>query len=195
MKQSSKRLVSLFVAIILLFGAFYVYFSYIQPAYGDVKNYRSQVYAREQFINTQKGIVAQVQKTLAAYDNQSAVQSSVSLAIPPQADESGAMTQITSLSEANNLSIQSLSATTPSVNSVKSVNSQGSTGFVVKPLGVLNFQVKIAGTYANFKNFLAGLENNIRIMDVQNITVDELGKPNQDFYSFTLNVVTYYQNP
>jgi hypothetical protein len=49
------------------------------------------------------------------------------------------------------------------------------------------------GSYSNFRNFLDKVETNIRIMDIKSVTVEELGKSNQDQYLFTVTVATYFQ--
>lgn len=196
MKQSSKRLLSLIVAVVFLFGAFFIYFNLIQPAYEEVQVARGEVYAKEDFIETQKNVVEQVKLALEQYQGKEELQRAVSMAIPPGTNQSEIAHQISALATQNQLTIQSLSAATPTVQNVKEVEaSADANNFKVKPLGVLSFQLKVSGTYANFKAFLSNLENNIRVVDVKSVSVEELGKANQDFYLFSITVATYYQNP
>lgn len=197
MKQSSKRLLSLIVAVVFLFGAFFIYFNAIQPAYEEVQAARGEVYAREDFIETQKNVVEQVKLALEQYQGKEELQRAVSMAIPPGTNQSEIAHQVSALATQNQLTIQSLSAATPTVQNVKEVEAAAgaNNNFKVKPLGVLSFQLKVSGTYANFKAFLSNLENNIRVVDVKSVSVEELGKSNQDFYLFSITVATYYQNP
>lgn len=197
MKQSSKRLMSLVVAVVFLFGAFFIYFNAIQPAYEEVQAARGEVYAKEDFIETQRVVVDQVKSALEQYEGKEALQNAVSMAIPPGTNQSEIAHQISALATQNQLTIQTLTAATPTVQNVKEVEGarDESTNFKVKPLGVLSFQMKLSGTYANFKSFISNLENNIRIVDVKSASVEDSGKVTQDFYLFNITVATYYQNP
>lgn len=197
MKQSSKRLMSLVVAVVFLFGAFFIYFNAIQPAYEEVQASRGEVYAKEDFIETQRAVVDQVKAALEQYEGKEALQNAVSMAIPPGTNQSEIAHQISALATQNQLTIQTLTAATPTVQNVKEVEGarDENTNFKVKPLGVLSFQMKLSGTYANFKSFISNLENNIRIVDVKSASIEDSGKVTQDFYLFNITVATYYQNP
>jgi hypothetical protein len=65
---------------------------------------------------------------------------------------------------------------------------------LVKPVGVLSAQIRVAGPYASFKTFLASIETNIRVTDISSLVVTPIGQPNQDFYNFDLTLSTYYQS-
>lgn len=198
MKQSSKRLWSLLVAILLLFAAFFIYFNAIQPAYEKVQAARGEVYSKQDFIKTQRAVVDQVKLALEQYEEKEMLQQAVSSAIPPGANQSEVAHQLNVLAAQSQLTIQSFSAATPTVQNVKAVQAEEegeSETFKVKPVGVLSFQIKASGTYSGFKSFMQAIENNIRIIDIKNVSVEQVGKPNQDFYVFTITVATYYQNP
>lgn len=55
----------------------------------------------------------------------------------------------------------------------------------------LPFGVQVAGTYDNFKKFLAALEKNIRLIDVDQVSFSASGK--DESLEFTLKAKTYYQ--
>lgn len=195
MKQSSKRLLSMLLAVVLVFGAFFLYFTEIQPAYSDIQGIRSQIYGGQDFLNNETAVVQKLQDTLQKYENDPTVQQSVSAAIPAKEDDAAAAHELTALAVSSGLGIQSVNALTSSVETVKTsqttANSQNK--FVLRPLGVSSFQLKLVGNYASLRNFLDNVETNIRIMDIKSITVEELGKPNQDQYLFTVTVATYFQ--
>ena len=65
---------------------------------------------------------------------------------------------------------------------------------LVKPVGVVNAQVRVTGPYASFKAFLANIETNIRVTDISSLVVTPIGQANQDFYGFDLTLATYYQS-
>lgn len=197
MKQSGKRLISLIIAVAFLFAAFFVYFSLIQPAYDEVQKARAEVYGREEFIKNQKNVVEKIKAALENYENQDQIAAAVSAAIPGEADEGMVIHALSALASASNLGVQTIAPVAPSVATSKEAAGvrEGGKTFSARPLGVMSFQVKLVGSYANFKTFLNKLETNIRIMDIKSVNVEEVGRANQDLYLFTVTVVAYYQNP
>ena len=191
MKPSTKRLVSLVGALVMVFAALIIYFNLTVPEYGNANTIRADVLSRQQLVTEQKGAIDQVQKLIADYQGKGAVQDVVSLSLPLKLDQSGVLHQIQSMASLNKLSLQSLSISAPVAQNAGGVQSAA----VIRPIGNMTFQVRVIGTYGDFQNFLQNLETNIRIFDVRSISVDPLAKPNQDFYGFDLAIITYYQNP
>lgn len=191
MKPSTKRLLSLVVALVMVFAAVIIYFNLTVPEYGSADAIRADVLSRQQLVNDQKGAIDQVQKLIADYQGKGAIRDVVSLSLPLKLDQSDILHQVQSMATINKLSLQSLSISAPVS---QSAGADISTA-VIRPIGNMTFQLRVTGAYGDFKNFLANLETNIRIFDVRSISVDPLGKSNQDFYGFDLSVVTYYQNP
>jgi hypothetical protein len=80
-----------------------------------------------------------------------------------------------------------------------------STVQIIKPLGQIVLQITAAGSYENLKSFLMGLETNIRIFDVQGISITPAQTPvvfgknlntvSPDLFTYNIKVVTYYQAP
>ena len=60
-------------------------------------------------------------------------------------------------------------------------------------MGTLKVNLKIFGTYEGLKTFLGELEKNIKVMDVKTLKIDQVGKAEQNLFSYTLAVDTYYQ--
>jgi len=195
MKQSSKRLLSLVLAAVLLFAAFFVYWSQIQPAYSEVQNIRSQIYSGNDFLENETAVVAKLEDTLKKYETDPSIAQAVSAAIPERQDDAGAAHELSALAISSGLAVQSVTSITSSLQNTQ--NSQGQATaenkFVLRPLGISSFQTKLVGSYANLKSFLEKVETNIRIMDTKSITVEELGKSGQDQYLFTAIVATYFQ--
>ena len=61
--------------------------------------------------------------------------------------------------------------------------------------GTINVRITLFGSYDGFKDFLRSMESNIRLMDVQSISIgaksDELAA--QNLYNFSLDFGVYYQ--
>ena len=50
-------------------------------------------------------------------------------------------------------------------------------GSIIKPTGTVSFQISGSGSYESIKNFLMGLETNIRIFDVNSISLSARRDP------------------
>lgn len=190
MKSSTKRLVSLVAALLMVFAALVVYFNLTVPEYDVADKIRADVYAREQFVGDQKGAIEQVKKLLTDYKGKEGLRDVVSLSLPLSLDQSGVLHQVGNMASLNKLSLQSFAISAPVSQNLSAATSTA----IIRPIGTMNFQFRVVGTYEDFKNFLRNMETNIRLFDVRSISVDPLGKPNQDFYGFDLTVATYYQN-
>lgn len=191
MKQSTKRFLSLIISFFLFTAALVVYFSYIVPANQEIQTIKSRYVGRQNFIENQKSAISQVQKLVESYQGQGQIQDVISSIIPQSVDTAGAFAQMSGLTQVNKLIIQGLSVSVPVQQNASASSTLG--GVLVKPLGSLDFQVRIVGTYEDFKSFLGNLETNIRIFDIKRIDIQPMGKPNQDLYSFDITATTYYQ--
>lgn len=190
MKPSTKRLLSLVGSLLMVFGALVVYFNYTTVEYGIADQIRSDVAARQDLVASQKEAISQVDKLLKDYSGAAGLRDVVSLALPTTLDQSGVFHQVSNMATLNKLSIQSFAISAPVSQNTGSVAST-----IVRPIGNMSFQFRVVGAYEDFKNFLQNMETNIRVFDIRSLSVNPLGKSNQDFYGFDLTVATYYQNP
>ena len=71
----------------------------------------------------------------------------------------------------------------PAVTSLKSL---------IKEVGKIKINTRLSGSYFNFKNFLTGLENNIKVMDVVEIDMDGINDFGENVI-YNLVIETYYQ--
>lgn len=60
-----------------------------------------------------------------------------------------------------------------------------------KEMQELPFNLQVAGSYAGFKKFLAALERNLRLIDVEDVSFTASGKA--DSFEYTVKATTYYQ--
>jgi hypothetical protein len=201
MKHATQRLISFTIAIIVIAVALFVFFNLVEPSYQSAQELKAEKYSKENFYANQQATLKQVEATVNAYRGSGNPQALASLALPPTKDEADLINQVNLLASRYQLAIQNLVISTPGAKStqgkpkVSSAGSAVATSTLVKPIGVLTMQLRIAGSYANFKSFLTSLESNIRVMDIGGLAVVPLGKPNQDFYTFDISVSSYYQNP
>ena len=215
MKQDTKRLTSVFIAALLLAGALVVYFSFIVPAYGNLETLKGQVESESTLYTNENQIVSKANDLLSSFQNNSSSVAEVSLALPVGPNIADALAQIYGISSSAGFTSQSVAvaiqAVTPTQQQSSAAAGGGqvanaaSTGAIVMPTGSVTFQLSGTGTYESLKNFLQGLETNIRIFDVTGISIQTLsgsapvstgkGAPaaNADSFNFTITAVTYYQ--
>lgn len=208
MKQTTKRLSSALIALLLLVAALVVFFDLIEPEYTTVQSLRGQAESIQIQLANEQNIVKQVQGIVSTYQSQSAQVQEVNLAMPIGQDSSEALAQIYGIAANSGLSIQNL-AISAQASSAGGAGTAGavasgaarSAGAVIKPKGSLSFQITAVGNYEALKTFLKGLENNIRVFDVTGIGINPVATINgpssagttQDLFTYTITVVAYYQ--
>lgn len=194
MKQATKRLVSLAMGVVFIIAALFIFFELVQPAYEADQALKAEKISQENFFENQKSTQKQVDEIIKAYKGSGNPQALANLAIPPEKDEANLINQLSVLAGKNQLAIQNITVSIPGPKAI-SAKAKAASSTLVRPVGVLNAQIRVAGTYQGLKMFLSGLESNLRIMDINGLAVSPVGKANQDYYTFDIAVVAYYQNP
>jgi hypothetical protein len=204
MKQSSKRLTSMLLALVLLVAAFIGFFDFVQPTYGDVQDLRGKAVADQGLLKSLGDIVKQAQALISSYNDQSSGTAAIGLALPAGPDMAGALTQIGGIAQADSLSIMSIAVSTPALQVSKSAGTNASSTQAAQPAGNFSLKITATGNYGGFKNFLADLETNLRLFDVQNVSLQPVagagagGKGKSvsvDYFTYNIVVQTYYQAP
>jgi len=193
MKQSSKRVTSMLVALLFMVGAFIIFFDLIQPTYADVQTLRGEVASAQATLDQEKQSVQQFQSLLAKYHSETNVQQSLALALPSGPDVSGALAQLYGIAANDGLAVQSVSISAPTAE-VSGAADQG-----LNPPGIFTMQISTTGSYENLKQFIADLETNIRIFDLTTFGLQSAATASPgskassvDSFSASFSVVTYY---
>lgn len=187
MKVSTKRILSIGLAGLFLVGTLVVYVVLIKPEMDNVTNERSLISSKTNLFNNQKTAVQSVQKLIAQFQSISAIQQSVNLEMPIGPATTEALNQIEAIAAMNQITINSLSIKPESF----TPNQQP----LAKRLGTLTVGLAATGSYDGVKNFLRGLETNVRVANVQSFGITSISNAaNQDNYSLDLTVEIYYQD-
>jgi hypothetical protein len=207
MKQNSKRLTSILLALGFVVVALIVLFDLIEPTYGTMMATKGEIVAGQTFLDNEKAGVAKAQQLIGQYQNQAQGAASTMLALPTGPDSAGAVAQLYGLAQANNITIQTIGISPPTLQQVQAATTAGTSAKtqIVKPLGHITFQITGAGSYESLKNFLVGVETNIRIFDVQGVSIVPaqqtvaVGKnivpTTPDLFTYNIKINTYYQAP
>lgn len=198
MKPSTKRLVSFTAAFLMVIAALVVFFSLVRPAYRDSQEVKGRVLSKENALKNEQSAATQVQNLLNQYHGDQSPQIAVSNALPPSNDQAQVVHQLQALASLNRLAVQSLAVSQPGAKPLagQAAGSRARTeeATLVKPVGIINAQIRVTGPYASFKAFLQSVETNIRVTDISSLVISPVGTANQDFYSFDLTLSAYYQS-
>ena len=188
MRSSTKRFISIVLAMLMLIAAVFVYSTFIRPAYSDIENLRAQANNKTQIFEQQQSSTKQIQSLLSQYQDVLQVEDTISSILPLSSDVASGVNQITGLSKINNLTIDLLAVEETAITPSDQPN-------LIKGVGALKFNFHLIGSYENFKAFLQNLETNITLMDLTNLKVETATKTksNENRFSYTLTVNTYYQ--
>jgi Tfp pilus assembly protein PilO len=193
MKQSSKRLVSIGSALLLIVVALVVLFDLVQPEYANLETLKGQLAGEQMLFQTETQAVAQAQTLISQYQSQSQSSQTAALALPTGEDLAGALAQIYGLAANNGITIQTVSVSAPTLQ-----QQTASSTNLVQPLGTLTFQIAAVGSYESLQNFLSGLATNVRIFDVKSISLNPVGGTtgkSGDLFTYSITVASYYQLP
>ena len=186
MKPSTYRLISILGSIGLLIGAVVVYSNFVMPTYSDIQVLKDKQLANENLLNDQKDAINAVNKLSAQYQSLTNIQNSVAMVLPSREEVPSVVQQIQGIAGVSGMTITGLSLQYPPIKAVPKDS-------LVKPVNIERITVKFTGDYRNLKSYLEGLETNIRLMDVNSISIDGGGIPGKTALNYILIIDSYYQ--
>ena len=192
MKSSTKRALSILFSVFFLIATLVVYTNLIQPEIDSASSLQSLVASKNNAYQVQKNAVAQVSKLIGQFQNASALQQSLSLAMPVGPGVTDALNQWYTISENSQASVQSLDIKVN--NALSSASSQP----LAKKMGTIVVNLNVVGTYDSIKQFLNSLESNTRVINVISFDLKPVGQTQSSssgsaIYSLQLTVDTFYQ--
>jgi len=202
MKSTTKRLSSTFLALLILVIAAIAFFELVQPEYANFITLKGKAVSAQQFLVSEQKLVTQAQSVLDSYQGQSAGTQAVNLAMPIGQDSAEAIAQIYGLATNSGLVVQGVGISLQAA--PQDSRSTASAASLIVPRGTITFQVAASGSYESLKTFLQGLESNVRVFDVTGLTIHPMNTvtgsgvasaSTQDFYSYSITAVAYYQSP
>ncbi len=193
MRSSTKRFLSLLIALSMAGVTVIVYASFLNPIFGEVVELRGRIAANSDLLANQANAVQKFKELLGLYSDQyKALDKTLSSALPSKEEVPAVVNQIQALSRVSNLALQSV---TFKYAAMKPTAKAGQFT-LVKPLGVLNVTMQMAGSYEGMKAFIRAIETNIRVMDVVLLKIDPVRRGDAtvpNLFLYTMEVSTYYQ--
>jgi Tfp pilus assembly protein PilO len=205
MRQSSKRILSGFIALLFLLLAFIIFAYLIKPVYTEIQSLRGDVLIRKNDLETQKNLANKLKELRDKYygEDFQKIQQAMSLILPENPEIAESLIQLNGLITANNLSLDSITVSRPiliNLNDSNNSNSRATSTSILKPIGSFDVVFKTKGEYNDFKNFLNQLETNIRFFNIKTIdisssnVVDSLKQGSKSTLNFDITASVYYQS-
>lgn len=179
--------------------ALVLFFDLVQPEYADFEQTKGTLAGENQLYQTESQAVNTAKKIIAQFQQQVQGEQTVGLAMPTREDIAGALAQVYGLAASNGVNVQGVSISSPTI---QPAPAGGTTGAATKPIGSFSLQVSAVGSYESMTSLISGLETNIRVFDVKNISLAPAqtnaavakGAPvTQDLFTYNITVITYYQ--
>lgn len=189
MRASTKRVLSILLAVTFFIASLVLYSSFISGVYESTQRLRGEIATRTKLVKDQEAAVRQVQKIIAEFQGVARLTDTLNLSLPPQQQLPQALNQIRGIAAANNLTLQSMGVEVLPFR----VPPAGAIAGLAKGVGTLRVNARILGTHESFRAFLQTLETNVRIFDLFRMDIAHGGQPNQNLYVYILAVDTYYQ--
>ncbi len=200
MKPSTQRFLSAILAIVLLVASFIIFFDIIQPAYGNLEALKGKLAGEQSLLATESSTLSSLAGVIAKYNTQASSQDAVNATFPNGQNIAGAVAQMVGIAQANSIAIQNVSISATAATQNGTGLGTSASAWLVKPTGTIAFVLTGVGSYGNLKNFLRDLEDNVRIFDLKQLSIQPAptvtgrsASPTQDLFSYVITANTYYQ--
>jgi len=183
--------------IILIISSFAVFFGYVDPNYKGSANQSSSDYQNagivflksekakfDDIINSSTQIVAKRDALVEKKNTITEVDKArLERLLPTNIDNIRLIIEISKIAEGRNLVAKNIS-----VGDMAKVTSD-TIGTDNTPYGTLSLKFTVNSSYNNFLNFLRDLENNLRLVDITDIT---FSSTDSGFYDYSVSLNTYW---
>jgi len=188
MKSSSIRFINLTISLALLLATIFVYSILLRPAYQEINQLRGDLASKSDILDNQTRVVEKVKELLDEYQGFSSLKQAVSLTLPNSEAYPDLINQISGLSRASNLNLDSISLNPLPYNESFSLSNGN-----VPVVEIMQVTIDLTGSYESLKTFLQTIETNIRVMDLVRLTITPDSQTGGDF-SYNLVINAYYQS-
>lgn len=191
---------NLVIPILLILSSLGVFFGYIDPNYkgsgtpANSSDYSTYSVSELQSELTKYQSIAQSSVSIVADENNLVQkkntisnddQARLEKLLPANIDNIRLIIEISQIAEGRNLVAKNIT-----IGTIDSGNSNsGAPGQSANVYGTLPVTFTVNSSYPNFLNFLSDLENNLRLVDVTNIT---FSSTDSGFYDFNVTLNTYW---
>ena len=188
---------NLILPIILIITSFAVFFGYVDPNYKNNANQSDADYSKagvlflkdelanyDKILNSSTKIVEQRDKLITKKNTITEIdKTKLERLLPSNIDNIRLIIEMNKIIEGRNLIAKNISVGDMSGNSKNTIGENS------ELYGTLSLSFTVNSTYNNFLNLLQDLENNLRLLDITNIS---FSSTNSGFYDFNVSLNTYW---
>lgn len=173
-------------AIILISVSVGVFYVFIDPLYADVRERREQISKLEEAISNSRQIQTIRDELLGSFNSISTADlSRLRTLLPDNIDNVRLIMEINRIAANHGVVLQDIIVSeSASVGGGKSM-----LGPDERSYGTIQFSFTLSGSYDRFRNFLADLEFNLRLIDI--VSLSFVGT-DQDFNRYSMIIKTYW---
>src|SRR3989344_2512119 len=176
-------------SIILVLIGFAVYYFFLTDQWQALKEVRSDVAAANLALAELKDISQKADSLRETYNSvRQEDKEKISRMIPTGSDTANAVTDLEQTTARNGMILRSVDFALPAAG--KQATGAGKEFNLQSGLYILPVSFEVIGRYDSFRRFLADLELNQRVLDVQTVN---FGSAVADAYTFQLRAKAYYQ--
>jgi len=186
MKPSAKRLIGISLSLAFLIGALAVFSAFILPTTETIQQLRGEEVALSELYDREQARVEAVRQVFEQFGGISNLQDTLSLALPVEENIPSIINQVNGIAKTSGIVIDSINL---QVLSIRATNQESP----IRPVGTVRITLEVQGAYESIKLYLQALETNVRIMDVQKLSVRG-GAGESPVLKYSITVNAYYQN-
>lgn len=187
------------VPIILIVGSVTFFILFTNPTYGELKTMREEAKAYKDALENSQALESERDKLTQKYNSMSPENlDRLMKMLPNSVDNIRLILEIEKIALPFGMTLRDVKYDAKQAEQQKGSTVPGGapTMSESKTYGTWDLSFTVQGTYANFVNFLADLERNLRIVDVRSVDFDSNLSATTpgvtDVYKFTVNLRTYW---
>jgi Tfp pilus assembly protein PilO len=186
MKSSTQRLLSIFLSLAFYGVAAFLVFNMSFPAWGRIQTLRAEISEREAVRDQLTDIIAKANELLSRFDDLGRQAEPVSAALPSQPKLPEVLAILNAVAARNNVTISQVTFD----DFLGKVRIQRGSSQIPE----IRVGVGMVGKYLDLKNWLKGIESELRLMDVRDFSIQPISaRPGEDTFAMSVNLVVYYQ--
>ncbi len=186
LKDSTKRLYSSILALTLISGSFYVFFTMVVPEYQADQELRSKKASEEKVLAEFQKALEETNRLKATYSSVEQFKSQLNQFLPIREELPPIINQSYGLASLNNITLSGIDFQVKP--SEESINKK----VIVRPNSKVTITVRSSGKYDDLKRYISDLETNLRLFDLESINVSGGGKKDSPLEA-SISFDAYYQ--
>lgn len=182
-----NAIIRLAIGATLLFAGIGTFVYFVIPLYDNVQKLRLDTEQKNQELTKKQETKIKVEQVLEQYETLAKEAEKVNLSVPSDKDIPSLLVTMEALAAESGMVMDSLVF-------AEAAPPAAPERAAVQKYRVMGVSVSVRGTYAALKNYLAAVEDNIRLLDIMNVSFSGLDKETEsDVMRFTIRMQTYFQ--